>query len=137
MTDSIFEAVEKHNLKDTLHFPGFIPTEDMAGWYNSAEVFVFPSVFEGFGLPPLEAMACGTPVITSNVSSLPEVAEDAGLCLPPHETNLWTETLQLVFHDSAWRESAREKGLAKANTFTWEKTAQETLASYQKVFNMN
>lgn len=131
MTDSIFEAVERHGLGDVVSFVGFIPTEDMALWYNSAEVFVYPSVFEGFGLPVLEAMACGTPVITSNVSSLPEVAEGVGLCLSPHDINLWTEALQRVYHDATWRAEASEKGLHKAQQFDWANTAQATINSYR------
>jgi glycosyltransferase involved in cell wall biosynthesis len=135
LTDSIFEAVARHGLGDEIMFPGFIPTDEMALWYNSAEVFLYPSVFEGFGLPPLEAMACGTPVITSNVSSLLEVAEGAGLCLPPHDVTLWTETLQRVYHDAAWRETAREQGLQKAQQFDWATTAQQTVDCYRRVLS--
>jgi glycosyltransferase involved in cell wall biosynthesis len=135
MTDSIFEAVERHGLSDAVSFVGFVPSEAMALWYNSAEVFVYPSVFEGFGLPVLEAMACGTPVITSNVSSLPEVAEGVGLCLPPHDVRAWTDTLQRVYHDAAWREAARERGLYKAQQFDWVKTAQKTINSYRQALD--
>jgi glycosyltransferase involved in cell wall biosynthesis len=131
MTEAVYEAVERYGLSDMISFVGFVPTEEMALWYNSAEVFVYPSVFEGFGLPVLEAMACGTPVITSNVSSLPEVAQGAGLCLPPHDIAVWTETLQRVYHDSAWREEAAHKGLAKAQQFDWAHTAQATINSYR------
>jgi glycosyltransferase involved in cell wall biosynthesis len=136
MTDSIYEAVEQHALTDAISFVGFVPTEEMALWYNSAEVFVYPSVFEGFGLPVLEAMACGTPVITSNVSSLPEVAEGAGLCLPPHDVNVWTETLQRAYHDATWRAEASEKGLQKAQQFDWAQTAQATINSYRHALDM-
>jgi glycosyltransferase involved in cell wall biosynthesis len=132
MMDAIFEAVERHGLGDKISFPGFIPTAEMALWYNSAEVFVYPSLFEGFGLPVLEAMACGTPVITSNVSSLPEVAEGAGLCLPPHEISLWADVLQRAYHDAIWREEASEKGLHKAQQFDWANTAQATINSYRR-----
>lgn len=132
MTDDLFAAIEQHSLGDHIHLPGFIPDEDLALWYNSAEAFIFPSVFEGFGLPVLEAMACGTPVITSNVSSLPEVAEGAGLCLPPHAVSLWTETLNRVYYDAAWREEAQQKGLAKAQQFSWEAMARLTLDAYQQ-----
>jgi len=132
MTGAIFEAVERAGLSQEILFPGFIPAEEMAFWYNSAEVFFFPSVFEGFGLPPLEAMACGTPVVTTNVSSLPEVVEGAGICLSPDAIMEWTETLNRVYHDSAWREAARQAGFAKAQQFSWENTAQQTIASYQQ-----
>ncbi|MDQ7024340.1 MAG: glycosyltransferase family 1 protein [Anaerolineae bacterium] len=136
MTDAIFEAVERHGLGDKISFTGFIPTAEMALWYNSAEVFVYPSLFEGFGLPILEAMACGTPVITSNVSSLPEVAEGAGLCLPPHEVSLWADALQRTYHDATWREEASEKGLHKAQQFDWANTAQATVNSYRRALEI-
>jgi glycosyltransferase involved in cell wall biosynthesis len=130
--EPIFQAIEQHKLTDEVTTPGFIPSEDMALWYNSAEIFVYPSVFEGFGLPVLEAMACGTPVITSNVSSLPEVAEGAGLTLPPHEVDTWVNALSQAYDDEAWRTAASTAGLRKAAQFTWENTAKLTLESYQK-----
>lgn len=129
--EPLFEAIEKHNLGDSIRFTGFVPDDEIALWYNSAELFLFPSVFEGFGLPVLEAMACGTPVITSNVSSLPEVAEGAGLCLPPHDSTAWTSALQRVYHDATWRAEASANGLHKARQFSWEQTARLTIASYQ------
>lgn len=130
--EPIFQAIEQHHLSEMVSTPGFIPSEDMALWYNSADCFVYPSVFEGFGLPVLEAMACGTPVITSNVSSLPEVAEGAGLTLPPHEVDAWTAALLKAYSDEKWRAQARTAGLNKAAQFTWENTAQRTIESYQK-----
>ncbi|HEX9597015.1 MAG TPA: glycosyltransferase family 1 protein [Anaerolineales bacterium] len=133
--DDIFAAVEHHHLGGEVHFPGFIPATTLPFWYNSAEVFVYPSVFEGFGLPVLEAMACGTPVITSKVSSLPEVAGNSGLCLPPHDRAAWTEALHRAFHDTHWRVQARDKGLAEAKGFTWEKTAQLTVSSYRRALD--
>lgn len=132
LTDPIFEAIDKHQLNDAISLPGFIPTDDLALWYNSAELFIFPSVFEGFGLPVLEAMACGTPVLTSNVSSLPEVAQDAGMQLPPHDSEAWADALQTAYHDANWRNGASARGLQIAQTFTWEETARLTLASYQR-----
>lgn len=131
-TDDFFAAIKRHQLEESVIRTGFIPDEDIALWYNAADVFLYPSVFEGFGLPVLEAMACGTPVVTSNVSSLPEVADGAGLCLPPHDTTAWTETLRSVYHDAAWRQAAREAGLQKAQQFRWETTAQQTLDSYRR-----
>lgn len=130
--EPIFEAIDKHDLTDSISTPGFIPSEDIALWYNSAEVFVYPSVFEGFGLPVLEAMACGTPVITSNVSSLPEVAEGAGMTLPPHEVDAWVAALHQARDDAAWRTTASEAGLRKAASFTWEETAKRTIESYER-----
>lgn len=131
-TAPIFEAIARHGLHDSVHLPGFIPTEDLPLWYNSAEIFVYPSVFEGFGLPVLEAMACGTPVITSNVSSLPEVAGNAGMCLPPGDVSAWTAGLRRAYADAEWRRQAREKGLTEANQFTWQETARQTIQSYYR-----
>lgn len=134
MSEPIFEAIARHGLEDTIALPGFIPAEELPLWYNSAECFIFPSVFEGFGLPVLEAMACGTPIITSDVSSLPEVAGDAGLTLPPHDIDAWVAGLRKAFHDAEWREQAREAGLVQAKTFNWETTARLTVSSYEKAF---
>ncbi len=128
----LLAAIETHGLKHEVHLPGFIPDEDMALWYNSADVFVYPSVFEGFGLPVLEAMACGTPVITSNVSSLPEVAHDAGLCLPPHDVSAWVEALRHTAADADWRRQARTAGLQSADRYRWETTARQTIESYRR-----
>ena len=132
LTEPIFEAIERHNLSDSIHLPGFIPTDDLTLWYNSAELFIFPSIFEGFGLPVLEAMACGTPIMTTNVSSLPEVAQDAGMSLAPDDITAWVEALQKAYHDRDWREQASQRGIEIAQTFTWEETARLTLASYQR-----
>ena len=130
--DDMFAFVEQHQLGESVFFPGFIPTDELPLWYNGADVFVFPSVFEGFGLPVLEAMACGTPVLVSDTSSLPEVAGDAGMCLPAKDIDAWREALVIAFQDSAWREQATSQGLARSRQFTWTKTAEATLASYRQ-----
>lgn len=134
-TDELFAAIEKYKLHDDIQLPGFVAADEIALWYNAAETFVYPSVFEGFGLPVLEAMACGTPVITSNVSSLPEVAEGAGLCLPPHEIDAWIVGLKQAYADAAWRKTASAAGLHKAQHFRWDITAQLTVESYQKALS--
>lgn len=131
--EPIFERVERYQLQQDVHFLGFIPADELVLWYNSAEAFIYPSVYEGFGLPVLEAMACGTPVLIADASSLPEVGGDCGLLVPPLDVDAWTEALRRVFHDEAWRKSARESGLAHAKTFTWRRTAQQTIQTYQKV----
>ncbi|MFQ3566052.1 MAG: glycosyltransferase family 1 protein [Aggregatilineales bacterium] len=128
----IFEAVERLGLGDSVHFAGFISSDELPFWYNSAEVFVYPSIFEGFGLPVLEAMACGLPVLVSNTSSLPEVAGSAGLCLPPHDPAAWREALRRAAEDVQWRRAAREAGLVQAQRFTWVETAKQTILSYQR-----
>lgn len=135
--DDIFAAVDAHGLADDVSFPGFIPTEELPLWYNSAEVFVYPSLFEGFGLPVLEAMACGTPVITTNTSSLPEVAGNAGLCLPPQDVEAWTQALHKAQHDSQWRQETSQKGLEEAQRFSWKETARLTAASYCRALSIN
>jgi glycosyltransferase involved in cell wall biosynthesis len=130
--DAIFAAVDRYNLVNEVVFPGYLPVEDLAFWYNSAEVFVYPSVFEGFGLPVLEAMACGTPVILSDASSLPEVAGEAGMRLPPHDIPAWTNALRRAYQDADWRAEARRQGLIEAGRYRWSQTARATIESYQK-----
>jgi glycosyltransferase involved in cell wall biosynthesis len=128
--EPIFETVERFHL--TVQFPGYIDLEEMPFWYNCAETFIFPSVFEGFGLPVLEAMACGTPVIVSNASSLPEVAGDAGLCISPRDVEGWANALRRANGDHEWRLRAREQGFIEAARYSWEATAIQTVASYSK-----
>jgi glycosyltransferase involved in cell wall biosynthesis len=130
--EPIFAAVERLRLTDSVTFPGFIPSDELPFWYNSAHAFIYPSVFEGFGLPVLEAMACGTPVIVSDASSLPEVAGDAGLCISLDDAAAWTAALRRASQDAAWRETARERGFAAAARYTWNHTARETVNSYQR-----
>lgn len=135
--DDIFERIERHNLAADVHFPGFIPTEELPLWYNSAEVFIYPSVFEGFGIPVLEAMACGTPVLISDASSLPEVAGQAGLHIPPRDVTAWVDALRTAYRDSDWREQQREQGLVEAQRYSWRKTAQQTIKSYRRALGMS
>ncbi len=129
--DAVQAAITRHGLADDVHLTGFLPMGDLSLWYNSAEVFIYPSVFEGFGLPVLEAMACGTPVITSDVSSLPEVAGDAGLCLATDDVAAWADALHQVCNDDDWRDAARTRGLERAANFRWDITARLTVESYQ------
>jgi glycosyltransferase involved in cell wall biosynthesis len=129
--ESIFEAVERLKLIDSVRFEGFIPDEDLALWYNSAEIFIYPSVFEGFGLPVLDAMACGTPVVVSAATSLPEVVGSAGLCVPPHRVTAWRETLRRVYDDREWRSAARDQGFVEAARYNWRITAEQTVKSYR------
>jgi glycosyltransferase involved in cell wall biosynthesis len=130
--DDIFATVEQYELTNDVHLPGFVPAEELPFWYNSAEVFLYPSVFEGFGLPVLEAMACGTPVIVSDASSLPEIAGVTGLRVPPHETAAWTAALRRALTDEDWRRQAAERSPVEAARYHWDATAQETIASYRR-----
>lgn len=130
--DDIFAAIERYQLSDEIFTPGFLSAEELPFWYNSAEAFIYPSVYEGFGLPVLEAMACGTPVILSKASSLPEVAADSAILLPPREVEAWTAALRRAYHDRDWREITRQDGLQRAHKFSWRTTAELTLHSYKQ-----
>lgn len=127
------EAIDRLALRDHVVFTGFLQEEELARYYSDAGCFVLPSLYEGFSLPMLEAMACGCPVITSNTSSLPEVVGDAGILIGPYDAKRLAEALKLVLTNSKLRHEMIEKGLAQARKFTWEKTAQETLKVYEKV----
>ncbi len=115
---------------DRAHFVGAVSDDDLPALYSAATAFCFPSLYEGFGLPPLEAMACGAPVIVSNVSSLPEVVGDAGLQIAPHDVNAWTAAMQSVWDDAILRERLSYQSLQRAQRFTWARTAQQTYAAY-------
>jgi glycosyltransferase involved in cell wall biosynthesis len=131
----IFAAVERLGLRAWVRFPGFLSPDDLPLWYNSAEAFVYPSLYEGFGLPALEAMACGTPVLVSNASALPEVVGTAGWALPAEGAagrEAWTDALARIGGDAHARSDLRTRGLAQAARFTWEATAQATIASYRR-----
>ena len=115
---------------DNIVWLGPISEADLPALYSGATLFVFPSLYEGFGLPVLEAMACGTPVVCSNTSSLPEVAGDAALLVDPLDVEAWAEAISRLWGDDDLRRELREKGLAQAARFSWERTARETLAVY-------
>ncbi|MCL6561229.1 MAG: glycosyltransferase family 4 protein, partial [Firmicutes bacterium] len=112
---------------------GYVPEEDLSLLYGGADLFVYPSRYEGFGLPPLEAMACGTPVVVSNVASLPEVIGDAGICVDPYNVDDIAQGIYRVLTNENLQQKLREKGLNRAKLFTWEKTARETLKVYDEV----
>ncbi len=135
MYDEIFATIAQHELADTVHVPGFVDAEALVWWYNAAEAFVYPTLFEGFGIPIVEAMACGTPVIASNTSSLPEAAGEAGVLLPPDDESAWTQALSRMIHDAEWRAERSRLGQTWAANFSWERTAQQTLESYQQVLS--
>lgn len=133
LTDEVDQAIEKYKLGDKVCFLGGVPNAELVYLYNAARVFALPSFYEGFGLPPLEAMACGTPVIVSNVSSLPEVVGDAGLLLDPNDIEGWTVELHRVLTDEKLHAEMSAKGLKRAANFSWERAARETLNVYRKV----
>lgn len=135
MYDEIFRTIETLNLGDTVHLPGYLPAGDLPLWYNAADALVYPSVFEGFGLPVVEALACGTPALVSDVSSLPEAVGDPACCLPPDDVSAWADALARAVHDAAWRENAGQQGRTHAARFTWEHTAAQTVASYRRALH--
>lgn len=129
----IFATVQRLRLEEWVTFTGYVPEADLPLLYNAADLFVYPSLYEGFGLPPLEAMACGVPVVASDVSSIPEVVGDGGLLVDPRDSEAWRTAMERVLADPALGEALRERGLRRAAQFTWEQTARETLAVYQQV----
>ncbi len=135
LSDEIAATIERRGLQDTVHLPGFVADSDLPMWYNAAAGFVYPSVFEGWGLPVTEAMACGLPVIVSNVSSLPEAAGDAGIQLPPDAESAWTDAIARCIGDPLWRATASARGIERATQFTWARTAEQTVASYRKALS--
>jgi len=114
-------------------FPGYIPGEELADFYRLAEVVVYPSLYEGFGLPVLEAMACGVPVITSNVSAMPEVAGDAAILVDPNDIKDLAAAIDHVLADKVLRDNMIEKGLRRSQLFSWKRAACDTLDLYRKV----
>jgi glycosyltransferase involved in cell wall biosynthesis len=130
--EEIFERVERLGLTDDVRFPGFVPDAEIPLWYNAATVFVYPSLYEGFGLPLLEAMACGTPVIGSAASSLPEVVQDAGLLVAPGDVDELSDSLDRVVKDRNLQAELSERGRKRSSGFTWQTTAAATAASYRR-----
>ncbi len=120
-------------LESDVTFPGFVPDEDLPAVYSAATVFAFPSWYEGFGIPILEAMACGTPVVCSNTSSLPEVVGDAALMVAPDDVRALKEALGRVLSDPELRGRFTAHGIVRAAPFTWQRTAEQTAAVYRAV----
>lgn len=128
-----FRAAEQSALKKDILFTGYVPDRDLTGLYSGALCFVYPSYFEGFGLPLVEAMQCGVPVIAGNRTSVPEVVGDAGLLFDPFNTNDLASAITRLIDDPACRSSLRQKGLDRARTFSWQSTARQTLRVYEQV----
>jgi glycosyltransferase involved in cell wall biosynthesis len=126
-------VAQEMGISSHVHYPGWIDESDTPALYSGAIAFVFPSSYEGFGLPPLEAMACGTPVIVANTSSLPEVVGDGGLWVDPQDVAALSQTMRAIVLDSALRERMSRAALARARTFSWRQTAQATLDACQRI----
>ena len=123
-------AVHRHKLHKYVRFLGFVKDDTLAILYRLAAVFVFPSLYEGFGLPPLEAMASGTPVVTSNLSSMPEVAGDAAVLVDPYDPHSIKDGMSRVLSDQGLREQLRTRGLVRARDFSWERSVARTRQIY-------
>ena len=127
------QLAEKFGVLHNTHFIGFVAEEDKPALYGAARVFLYPSLYEGFGLPPLEAMACGTPVIVADTSSLPEVVGDAGILLSPDDARGWDDALRgLLTEETRWNEM-RARGIEQAKKFSWTRAARETMQVYRAV----
>jgi glycosyltransferase involved in cell wall biosynthesis len=125
-------TVEKYpRLKPRIVLAGRVADEDLAALYSGATAFLFPSFCEGFGIPTLEAMQCGTPVISSNTTSMPEVIGDAGLLVPPQDQDAWCQAMLELARQPALRETFRKKSLQRARLFTWQKFLDQTLLGYR------
>ena len=131
--DELFSRAEALELGTRVLFPGYVREAELPLWYNAATVLAYPSLYEGFGLPVLEAMACGTPVVCSNTSSLPEAAGNAALMVDPNDTNALAEELARLLNEKTLRLEMRRRGLAHAQQFTWAHTAQKTTRVYRRV----
>ncbi|MGQ9489222.1 MAG: glycosyltransferase family 4 protein [Anaerolineae bacterium] len=134
--ETVLAQVDALGLADDVYFPGYVAGDELPWWYRAAELFVYPSRFEGFGLPVLEAMACGTPVITTTSSSLPEVAGDAALLVDPDDVDGLTGALERLLTDASLRASLRQAGLQRAAQFSWARTAAETARLYRDVLGL-
>ncbi len=133
--EDYLELVQNLKITDKVVFPGFIPTQDLPFFYSGAEVFVYPSFYEGFGLPPVEAMACGTPVISSNVTSMPEIIGDAGILVDPKDVIELSKAIEGVLLDKDLWQRLSKHGIKRAAYFSWKKNAMETLSFYNRIMS--
>ncbi len=134
LTDEIFAEVRRQRWAEDVILTGYVTDEDLPKLYRVATAFVYPSLFEGFGLPPVEAMACGTPVVTSNTSSPPEVVGEAALLIDPCDVQALTSAISQIVGDQPLRAKLRAQGIEQARKFTWRAAAEKTLQLYQESF---
>jgi glycosyltransferase involved in cell wall biosynthesis len=133
LEDPIYAAIEQYGTSEHVHFIGFAADEDLPALYSGAVCVALPSLYEGFGLPILEAMACGVPVLTSNISSLPEVAGDAALTVTPTDIEAIAAALTRLVEDGQLRDDLIQRGYARARQFTWDVSAAQLRGIYQAV----
>jgi glycosyltransferase involved in cell wall biosynthesis len=132
MFDEVLQQIEKLSLTDKVILTGYVDQIDLPMVYNLSDLFVYPTLYEGFGLPALEAMACGIPVITTKVSSLPEIVGEAGILVPPNDAEELFRGMKTVLQDEELRLNLARQGTEQAAKFTWERTARSTLEVYQR-----
>lgn len=130
--EALLSLFDKGQREGWLKYLGFTSSKDLPCLFSGAKAFIFPSIYEGFGLPVLEAMASGTPVICSNTTSLPEVVGEAALMAAPKDVDTFTQSIQRIIHDSSLEESMIERGLLQAGKFSWQHCAEKTLEAYKK-----
>lgn len=133
MYDKIFSMVDRYNLEGDVVFPGYVAEEDKPYLYSGARAFIFPSLYEGFGMPPLESMACGTPVIASNTSSLPEVVGDGGFLVDPHDIEAICDCMYHLAFDDILHRQLSKGGVEYSKTFSWQQSAKELLDIYRNI----
>lgn len=133
--DKTFLSKHTKNIESLVHFLNFVPDNDLDLIYKSSKIFLFPSLYEGFGLPPLEAMAAGTPVIASNSSSIPEVIGDAGILIDPNNENLWIQKISELWRNENFQKKLSLNSIERAKKFSWVQTAASTIEIYREVFN--
>ena len=131
--NTIATAIDKLDLRNRVLLPGYVPEQELPLWYNAADLFVYPSLYEGFGLPPLEAMACGTPVIVSNASSLPEVVGAAGSVVEANDATALAQAMEQLLDDEDLRQQRIGAGLERARTYSWRTTALRTCELYHEL----
>ncbi len=134
-TDEIESRLRAFDLTRSVRLLGYVHDATLAALYSGCRALVWPSLYEGFGLPPLEALACGAAVAVSNAASLPEVVGEAAVQLPPHDTTAWSETLRRLIEDESWRAALAARGPAQAARFSWRRCAAETLAAYRRALS--
>jgi glycosyltransferase involved in cell wall biosynthesis len=135
MNGVLEKEIEQRGLTDQVRYLGYVPQEELATFYALATVFAFPSLYEGFGLPPLEAMACGTAVLTSNNSAMAEICGAAVHLVDPREVMDISAGLATLLHDAGYRQMLAARGTERAQQFSWQKTARSTANLYQEVIN--
>lgn len=133
--DEIFQQVEALGLRGRVHFAGYVADEELPLWYNAAAVLVFPSAYEGFGMPVAQAMACGTPVVAADVSAIPEAAGEAALLFPPQDVEALAGQIAAVLDDLALAATLRERGIAQARRFTWAEAGRQTAEVYERALS--